>query len=111
MRPIEAMRSLERAEQTAFLALFAGARMPLQLMLREDNGELHHYPMFGKSECQRVPFFEFWRDKLPALGLVTYEESEPFALPGALPGHFGKHVWIVPTDAGVKAREAYWAER
>jgi hypothetical protein len=109
--PLEKLKSLTRQEQTAFIALFAGARMPIQLMYREADMKLHHDPKFGKAECEWVPFFEFWRDKLPALGLATYEEGAPFPLPGAIAGHVGTRVNIIPTDEGIEAREAYWNER
>jgi hypothetical protein len=110
MTPLEKLQSLDGREQTAFLALFAGARGSLQLMYREVDMVLHRTPSFGKAECECVPFHDFWRDKLPALGFTTYEESEPFPLPGAVPGHVGTRVLISVTDEGRAASEAYWAD-
>ena len=106
MTPLEKFDSLDRREQTAFRAFFAGARHEFQVMYRESDMTLHHTPSFGKAECEWVPFHEFWRDKLPALGFTTYDETAPFPLPGAIPGHVGTRVTIGVTDEGRAAIHA-----
>lgn len=108
MTPYERFLSLSQREQRAFLAFFAGARSELQAMYRESDMTLHRTPSFGKAECEWPPFHETWRDKLPALGLTTYEESAPFPLPGAIPSHVGTRIVIGVTEDGHLARDAYW---
>jgi hypothetical protein len=105
--PLERFRSLDRQEQSAFLALFAGARRTLQGAWRADTGK--QVPIsFGKAECG-WPDFDLWRFKLPGLRLTTYEEGPRRAALGMSPGSVVWSIYIDVTDDGKEAREAFWS--
>jgi hypothetical protein len=96
--------SFDRVKLSAFLGLFAGARMPWTT--RSDTDAM---PFTGKHECQQVqPWRAFWQHELPALGLVTFGESLPYPTPGAT-FDSATEIWITPTDEGRAAREAWWS--
>lgn len=107
MTPLEKLEGLDRTKRHAFLALFAGARMPIQVLTGPDGKE---WPvMFGKAECEWV---DDWRDfygrELGELGFATFSETEPRRALGAAPGSMWTHVTITITEEGWLAREAYW---
>ena len=106
MTPLEKTMTLDRTRQSAFLGLFAGAKS--RWMTRSDTDAM---PFTGKHECQQVePWRDFWQRELPALGFITFTESEPFPTPGAV---FDTATWIdiAVTDEGRDARDAYWFRR
>lgn len=104
--PLERLESLTRQEQSAFLALFAGARGTLQGAWRADTQTI--VPItFGKAECGWVDF-DFWRFKLPGLRLTTYEEGPRRCALGMAPGSVVWPIHIEATDDGRAARKAYW---
>lgn len=87
---LDFLDALPSVERRAFLGLFAGARSPWRA--RSDGG----CPMIGKAECEWV---DDWRDfygrKLPAAGLITFEEE-------------GDKIYVHATDLGRAVREAWW---
>lgn len=101
-----AYETMTREERTAFNAFFRGARSRIQIAVRGDTGEMIR-PSFGKAECEWVPFYETWRDKFPALGLTTFEETEPKPALGMADGSTITYATITVTDAGFDAYEAY----
>jgi hypothetical protein len=106
--PLERFMSLDDQEQSAFLALFAGARGTLQGAWRADLGK--QVPVsFGKAECE-WPDFDLWRFKLPGLQLTTYEEGPRRVALGMSPGSVVWPIYIGVTDDGREAREAYWGK-
>lgn len=106
--PLERLQSLSHQEQTAFLALFAGARGTLQGSWRADTGKAFK-PSFGKAECELVGF-DLWQFKLPGLRLTTYEEGPRKVALGMAPGSVFWEIKISVTDDGWIARDAYWKE-
>lgn len=106
--PLERLESLPKDEQTAFLALFAGARSLLQGSWRADTGTAFK-PSFGKAECEWVSP-DLWRYRLPGLRLANYEEGPRRVALGMSPGSVVWDVHIHVTDEGREAREAYWAK-
>lgn len=104
--PLERLLSLSEQEQTAFLALWGGARGNLQGSWSSERGAI---PIsFGKYECECVDF-DLWRYKLPGLRLTNYEEGPRKVALGMAPGSVVWDVRIWPTDDGAAAREKYWA--
>lgn len=101
--------NLTHREEGAFLAFFAGARSKLMCFVRGDTGEAMA-PSFGKAECEWVPFRETWQVKFPALGLTTFEESDPRPALGMVPGSTFTEIHIGVTDFGRAVREAYWQD-
>lgn len=101
--------TLERAERTAFLGLFAGARFPWTIY---DDGR---GPSIGKSECEWVEDWRgFYADRLPAAGLFIWEEGESGDALGMIRKSDGSyHRWTRidcrPTRLGYEVREAWWA--
>jgi hypothetical protein len=108
MTDLTAFDALSHSEQSAFLALFAGARGNLFVAVRGDTGE-EMAPSFGKAECEWVPFRPTWQEKFPALGWTTFEESEPKPALGMVKGSTYTEVQIHVTHLGRAVREAYWA--
>lgn len=106
--PLEDLESLPRIEQSAFLALFAGARLTAQAA-KEGTGGREFPPKWGKAECERVrDWREFYGKTLPALGFTTFHETEPRPALGMAAGSTVWDVTIGITERGVEAREAYW---
>lgn len=101
--------SLPRAEQTAFLALFAGARFPWTFY---DNGKP---PFIGKFECEQVQDWRgFYGQRLPEAGLFFWREVESGPALGMVRKADGEmHQWTRvdcgPTELGREVREAWWA--
>lgn len=99
-------RNLTREEASAFLALFGGAWSNLRCF-RKPTGE--EWPVsFGKAECEWVPFRETWQHRFPALGLTTFEESEPKPALGMVEGSTWTEIHIGVTDFGRGVRDAFW---
>ncbi len=93
---------LERDEQTAFTAWFAGGNAYLtQYQSRKDDVP------FGKAECEWVPFEAFWLGTLPKLGWVHVEELERFIAKGMVGTPEGIKYKILPTDLGFTVHTAY----
>ena len=104
MTPLEKLDSLDRVKQNAFLGLFAGASSHWRT--RSDTDAM---PFTGKHECQQVePWRDFWQRELVELGLITFEEGEPFPTPGAT-FDSSTIITIGVTEEGWEAREAFWA--
>lgn len=99
-------QNLTRAEATAFLAFFGGARGNLTAFARGDTGE--ELVNFGKAECEWVPFRQTWQVKFPALGLTTFKEGERRPAQGMVPGSTFTEIEIRATDFGRAVREAFW---
>jgi hypothetical protein len=106
--PLQRLQSLTENEQSAFMALFAGARTTLQ---RAWCGAAERLlPLsFGKYECECVSL-DLWRYKLPGLRLTNYSEGERRAALGMALGSVVWDVYISVTPDGWAAREAYWAD-
>ena len=115
MTPLQKLRTLTLTEQTAFVALFAGARLTAQVA-KVGNipsgtrlpGEVIA-PSWGKAECGWVDdWHDFYSRKLPELGLTTWHEEEPRPALGMAEGSTCWNVSIGITDEGHDARDAYW---
>lgn len=107
MTDLTAFDALSPDEQSAFLALFAGARGNLFVAVRGDTNE-EIAPSFGKAECEWVPFRPTWQEKFPSLGWTTFEESEPKPALGMVPGSTYTDVTIHVTHLGHEVRNAVW---
>lgn len=109
MTPLEKLKSLDRTKQTAFFALFAGARQNITIYRNTESEEVRR-PFFGKAECEWVDdWLDFYGRELPELGLTTWT-LDPEVKPalGMAPGWtYQKAAWGI-TDAGWEARETYW---
>lgn len=105
--PLERLESLSSGEQSAFLALWAGARRKLQGSWTPERGL--GLPSFGKAECEWVNF-DLWRYKLPGLRLTNYEEGRRRVALGMMPGSVVWDILISLTDDGIEAREAFWTK-
>lgn len=114
MTPLEKLRTLSRTEQTAFLALFAGARHSSQVCRVGTDSPYHKAgqiipPSWGKAECGWVDdWHDFYGRKLPELGFTTWDEGEPRPALGMAPRSTCWNVYIGITDEGREAREAHW---
>lgn len=109
-KPPSKLDSLSQKEIRAFIAFFGGARRELTVFVPGDTG-LEMPPMFGKAECNWVPFREFWQEKLPALGLTTFSETAASPALGMVDGSTFTKVKIDVTAEGQEACDAYWAAR
>lgn len=96
-------------EQTAFLALFAGASFPWTIY---DNGRA---PFIGKAECEWVDDWrEFYSERLPAAGLFRWVEGKSGDALGMIlkadgSYHRWTHVDCGPTVLGRQVRDEYWS--
>ena len=102
--------ALDSTEQSAFLALFAGAVREWHVYEGDDSS-----PFIGKHECEMV---DDWRDfygrRLVDAGLFAFTEGERFPALGMTKKPDGTHPWGVkiaasPTTLGWDVREAWWA--
>lgn len=100
--------ALPQNEQSAFLALFAGARFPWTIF---DDGRA---PFIGKAECEWIEDWRgFYAERLPAAGLFAWEEGESGDALGMVRKPDGSHhrwtrVNCGPTDLGFDVRQAWW---
>lgn len=103
-RGLAFVNALDRTEQSAFLALFAGCRFPWISF----NGKP---PTMGKAECEWVDDWrEFYGERLKTAGLFRFEEGEPKPALGMAPGSTFVEIDCGPTKLGRDVREAWWAE-
>lgn len=99
MKDESLLKQLSREERRAFIAWFRGGNFYVTQYITD---ELKDRVFMGKSECEQVPFSEFWLKKLPDIGLITMTEYKR----GNAMGMTGQPEFIVfqisATDLGMK---------
>lgn len=91
---------LPRVERDAFLGLFAGAKWTWTIWA--DTGRPF---TMRKCECQAVEDWRgFYLEKLPAAGLLTFTETEPYETASG-PAY---KVEVRPTELAWEVREAFY---
>jgi len=82
------LNQLNREEKRAFIAWFRGGNYYVTQYQTDDRKD---DVFMGKSECEQVPFSEFWLTKLPDLGLTQFTVYKR----GIAKGMVGKPEFIV----------------
>lgn len=109
--PLERLQSLPKVKETAFLALFAGAKTHI-VIYRHKDGAVRE-PFWGKAECEWVEDWEnFYFRELVDLGLMKPEKLRNFPALGMGDGTdwIGEEWKMQITDEGFDAREAWWKD-
>jgi len=98
-----AVRDMPQVERIAFLAWFGGGSNEVTSYANKPDDV-----SWGKSECERVPFREFWLGKMVEHGWFTFHEIKRGIAKGMVgtPEYVKYKVQI--TDAGWDAREAFY---
>ena len=99
MNAKKAFKKMTPEERTAWRALFRGAFFNVKKFSDRE------WVFWGTTECEWVPFDEFWLTKVPELGLATIEKDGPREC--AKEGVTVTDYTFRPTDLGLEVKEMY----
>ena len=100
----EYVADLPRDERHAFLGWFAGGSSEV---IKYDNSK---DVFWGKSECEEVPFADFWLGKMLRLGWFDVKIISSGIAKGAIGAPRFCVYKFSPTILGIAAREKYFED-